>query len=102
MKTYNVNATSLIIRFTDEEENVVEHEVIELPCPNYMGDTAENSENSTEEYVEDDNIRYKIELYANIYEGNVAIYNDDTNEEIEDFEIEELYDEELANENEEF
>ena len=93
IKKYDINATRLIISFTIDNE-LVEHEVSDLPCPNYMKDTATDSENSTEDFVEYDDQTYRIELYANIYEGNVAIFNDSTEEEIEDFTIKEVFTEE--------
>jgi len=97
MKSFNVNASGLTIKFTCEITNEeVVLEVDEMPIPNYESDTIRNSENPTEQEFDYDNGRsYKVVVYKNIAEGNVEVY-DTTEDEfaIEDFEIIEEFEEE--------
>ena len=91
MKTYNITAVSLKIWFTNEDGNLVEGEVTDLPQPNLQAKNAEKSRNSDEKTIDyDEEHSYKVVLEVNMYEGNVQIFNDETDEEIENFDIEEI------------
>lgn len=93
MKQFNVNATGLIICFTDEENNIkVTLQVTEMPEPNYLSETIRGSENSAEEeFVYDDNGHsYRVVVYKSSVEGNVEVFDTTIEEEIEDFECEEI------------
>ena len=96
MKNFDINAISLTIRFTCEDmDETVELGTSVMPVPNYMAETIHDSENSDEEVIEyDDNHRYRVVLYANTAEGNVEVFNEDTGEEIENFEVESHFAEE--------
>ncbi len=98
MKQFDVNADRLIIRFdslVNHEE--IEHEFIDMPIPDYCAETIRNSENSEEEVFdpEVDGHTYKIVVYKNTVEGNVEVFDETENTEIDDFEIEELFDNEI-------
>lgn len=95
MKVFNVNATGLIIRFVCEENGEdVELQVSEMPEPNYLSESIRDSENSTEvEFESDGNGHsYRVAVYKSTVEGNVEVYDTTLDEEIEDFECEEITD----------
>lgn len=89
MKEFNLNATSLIVRFDNEEGEEIEWEIDSLPTPNPFADTASDSENS-DEYIHEDE-KYRAVVYVNNNEGNIELFNNETDDEIEDFEVEEFY-----------
>lgn len=96
MKNFNVNTDELDIQFACPQcgEQVSIHIPAEdMPSPNYFEDTAERSENSEELDVECEvcGLSFTIEVYKNMYEGNVQItYTDEDGhtQEIEDDDIE--------------
>lgn len=95
MKSINAYASSITIRFhcekTDED---VELHVEPLPEPNVLAEHANDGETS-EEYSEDaDNGRtYRVDVCKTMNEGRVVLYDvTDEEFEIEDFEVEEGYD----------
>lgn len=90
MKEFNVNAASLIISFVDDEGEEIEWEIDSLPIPNPFADTACDSENS-EEYISEDE-KYRANIYVNNNEGNIELFNNETEEEIDDFEVKEIFD----------
>lgn len=93
MKVFNVNATGLIIRFVCEENGeVVELIVSEMPEPNYLSESIRDSENSAEvEFESDGNGHsYRVVVYKSTAEGNVEVYDTTIDEEIIDFECEEI------------
>lgn len=89
MKEFNVNATSLIVRFDNEEGEEIEWKIDSLPIPNPFADTTSDSENS-DEYIHEDE-KYRAVVYVNNNEGNIELFNNETDDEIEDFEVEEFY-----------
>lgn len=95
MKEFDSNATKLVVSFVDQSVNEeVVWEIDEIPEANLLMDDASDSENSTEvEFTPfEDGDTYRAILYVNMYEGNIEIFNDDTDEEIKDFKIEEFFD----------
>ena len=88
MKSFNVNTTQLIVRFTCPECNhTIEADVSSsIPEPNMESDTAHESENCEEEelYCEGCNTSFTIEMYKNYYEGNVRITYFDRNEDLQE------------------
>ena len=91
MKQFNPNATRLIIRFTNGEDD--DWEIDEIPCANYEAETIRDSENSTE--VINETEKYRAVLYVDTAEGNIEIFDNETDEEIIEFEVEEIVDEEV-------
>ena len=95
MKSFNVNATAIVISFvceiTDEPVNI---HFDEMPEPNWQADSINASENSSEYEVDEDNgRRYRVVAYKNTVEGNVEVFDVTDDEfEVEDFEIEEEFD----------
>lgn len=101
MKNFSLHATSLIVRYIDKDDEKVEWEIDELPFANFEAETIGDSENN-DEYISDDE-NYKAVIYVNTTEGNIQLFNNITDEEIYDFEIEEVFDsedEEFGDENE--
>lgn len=98
MKSFDVNASGLTIEFTCKIANEqVLLDVDEMPIPNYESEIIRDSGNSTEQEFDYENGRsYKVVVYKNIAEGNVAVF-DITEEEfsIEDFTIIERFEKEL-------
>ena len=91
MKQFNPNATKLIARFVDKTINEeIEWEIDEIPSANIEAETIKDSENSTEIISDDESFR--AVLYTNMYEGNIEVFNNETDEEITDFDIQELID----------
>ena len=96
MKNFNVNTKELEIQFTCPicEKPVSQNISAEdMPSPNYYEDTAERSENCEEfeEVCGACGMSFMIEVYKNIYEGNVQVtYTDEDGnvQEIEDDDIE--------------
>lgn len=89
MKQFNLNATRLIISLGISEDE--KWEIDEIPSANFESETIRDSENSTE--VIDETEKYRAVLYVNMVEGNIELFNNETDEEITDFEIEEIFDE---------
>lgn len=98
METFNVNATSLTVEMTCVEcGESFTATLDEMPMANFAADNASDSENSEENSFEctECGHSYRAVLYKNMDEGNVEIFDEDTDEEIKDFEIsEEGFDEE--------
>lgn len=93
MKQFNVNATGLIIRFAcSADQEFEEFEITEMPEPNFLSETIRDSENSIEEEFESDSDShtYKVVVYKNLAEGNVEVFDTSSDEEITEFEIEEI------------
>lgn len=89
MKQFDSNAESLIVRFTDKKGEEIEWEIDELPCADFEAETIEDSENS-EEYIHEDEV-YRANIYVNQVEGNIEIFDTVSDEEITDFEVEEIF-----------
>lgn len=89
MKQFNVNATTLHISFICRDcGELIELEVSEIPQPNYAADSVADSENSDEITMQyDDDHSYRVVLYVNMVEGNVEVFDDETNEEITDIKV---------------
>ena len=98
MKCFNNNAIKLVVSFVEEKtkENV-EWEITEIPSVNYEADTVRNSYNFNEELYTpyEDGDTYKVVISVNQEKGEIELFNDSKNEEIFDFEIRELIDDEL-------
>ena len=96
MKQFNPNATKIVISFVGENSNeLVEWEINEIPVADFIQDSIRDSENSTEiEFSPNDKETYRAVLYVNSAEGNIELFNDETDEEITDFEIYEHFNEE--------
>ena len=93
MKQYNENAESITIRFNSAVNGEeIELEVKEMPMADYLSETINGSENSIEEEFESeiDDHTYRVVVYKNTVEGNVEVFDDTDDSEIDDFEIEEL------------
>ena len=90
MKEFNIAATRLLISFVDENKEDVLMEINNIPRGNFNSDTIRDSENSDEVLSEDE--RFKAVIYANMVEGNIELFNNETDEEITDFEVEEIID----------
>lgn len=88
MKNFNQNATKLIISLNNGEK----WEIDEIPSANINAETIRDSENSTEVISDDE--KYKAVLYVNQAEGNIEIYDNDSDEEITDFDVREVFEEE--------
>lgn len=88
MKNFNHNATKLIISLSNGEK----WEIDEIPCSNLESETIRDSENSTEVISDDE--KYKAVLYVNQAEGNIEIYDNNSDEEITDFDVSEIFEEE--------
>lgn len=98
MTSFNINATSLAVNFTCPETDIdVSLDIDNLPSPNHFAESINESENSSEEEFdyEENGHCYRVEIYVNIAEGNVAVYDitGDTELEIEDLDIEEFIEE---------
>ncbi len=96
MKTFNPNATKLIISFVEKSNNEkIEWTIEEIPTANMEADNASESENSNEVSFtpHEDADTYRVVLYVNMYEGNIELYNDDKGEEIKSFDIQEILEE---------
>lgn len=94
MKDYNCFADSLTIKFECPHcGNEVVYDIDYLPSPDWGADRASDSENSDDDYFacESCGQEFCIDIYVNIYEGNIVVTNADSNEEIEPIEIEEHY-----------
>lgn len=85
MKNFNQNATKLIISLNNGEK-------WEIESANINAETIRDSENSTEVISDDE--KYKAVLYVNQAEGNIEIYDNDSDEEITDFDVREIFEEE--------
>ena len=83
MKQYDLNATKLNVIFNDGSNNC--WEINEIPTGNLLAEHIGDSENSIEVISDDE--KYRAILYANIAEGQIEIYNNETDEEITDFEV---------------
>lgn len=98
MKSFNVNASKLTIKFTCEKTN--EQVVLvfdEMPNPNYAAEIIRDSEIPNEQEYDYENGRsYKVVVYKNIVEGNVEVFDTTEEEEVEiiDFELFEGFEEE--------
>lgn len=95
MKTFNVNSDQLIVRFTCPKcGNLIEEDVSDIiPVPNWGEEHASDSENSDSMEIEcpECGMQFTIEVYKNIYEGNVQIAycdKDGQEQEIDDDDIE--------------
>ena len=96
MKNFNVNTSELEIQFPCPKcEEMVSLYVSaeDMPSPNFFEDTAERSENCEELDVECEvcGLSLTIEVYKNMYEGNVQVtYTDEDGHlhELEDDDIE--------------
>ena len=96
MKTFNPNATKLIVSFVEKCNNEeIEWTIEEIPTANMEADNAPESENSNEVSFtpHEDADTYRVVLYVNMNEGNISLYNDDKEEEIETFSIKEIFEE---------
>ena len=96
MKTFNPNATKLIVSFVEKSNNEkIEWTIEEIPTANMEADNASESENSNEVSFtpHEDADTYRVVLYVNMYEGNIELYNDDKGEEIKSFDIQEILEE---------
>jgi hypothetical protein len=96
MKEFSQHATRLVISFVSKKENErVEWEITEIPCANYESETIRGSENYNEvEFTPfDDGDTYLVVLSVNQEKGDLSLYNENTDEEINDFEIKEFFDE---------
>ena len=91
MKTFNPTAQKLVVYFENDDEYI--WEIDEIPCANIYAESIRDSENSTEVISEDEN--YRAVLYVNTTEGNIEIFNNETDEEITEFTIKEIVDEEI-------
>ena len=90
MEQFNPNATRLIISFDNGEDE--DWEIDEIPGANLESETIRDSENSTE--VINETEKYRAVLYVNISEGNIEIFDNETDEEITEFQVEEIIEEE--------
>ena len=95
MKNFNVNTDQLIIKFTCPIcGETVEADVSEsIPMPDWGAEHASDSENVDSMEIEcpECGMQFTIEVFKNIYEGNVRIayYDEDGQEqEIDDEDIE--------------
>lgn len=88
MKNFNQNATKLIISLNNGEK----WEIDEIPSANINAETIRDSGNSTEVISDDE--KYKAVLCVNLAEGNIEIYDNDSDEEITDFDVREIFEEE--------
>lgn len=96
MKIFNPNATKLIVSFAEKCDNEeIEWTIEEIPTANMEADNAPESENSNEVSFtpHEDADTYRVVLYVNMNEGNISLYNDDKEEEIETFSIKEIFEE---------
>lgn len=96
MKNFNVNTDQLIVKFTCPIcGDTIEKDVTEsIPVPDWSAEHATDSENSdsTDVVCESCGKEFTIEIFKNIYEGNVQVsYYDTYNiwHEIDDVELEE-------------
>lgn len=89
MKQFNPNATRLIISFDNNEDE--EWEIDEIPSANFEAESIRDSENSIE--VFNDTEKYRAILYVNSTEGNIEVFDNETDEEITDFEVEDIIEE---------
>lgn len=89
MTQFDQNADGLIIRFTDEEGEEIVWEIDALPLANPIAETYEDSVNSEEYFYDDD--KYKAIVYVSLTDGNIELFNNETYEEITDFEVEKTY-----------
>lgn len=96
MKQFNPYVTKIRLSFVSEKSGEpIEWEIDEIPLADYSQDSVRNSENSTEiEFSPNDEEIYRVVLYVNSAEGNIELFNDETDEEITDFEIHEYFNEE--------
>lgn len=85
--------------------NEVQYEIGYLPSPDWGADTAADSENSDDENICCDQCghNYCVDIFMNIYEGNVVVTDLENYKEIEPVNVEEQYmeDEDYYNEYEE-
>lgn len=98
MKQFNPLATRLIICFVDNKLNeYVEWEITDIPSANMLSETIGDSWNSNEEEYTpfEDGDTYRIVINVNQEKGEIVLFNDTENKEIEDFEIKEIFDEEV-------
>lgn len=74
----------------------VQHEMGYLPSPDWGADTAAESENSDDEDICCDKCghEYCVDIFMNIYEGNIIVTDLKNNKEIEAVHVEEYYMEE--------
>ena len=92
MKQFNINAIGLTIKFSCQSNGeYVAFEIDSIPSPNYFADSIRDSENSSEEeFVPfEDGDTYVVRIYVNTAEGNVELINLSTDENIDDYIIEE-------------
>lgn len=94
MESFNPFADSLDISFTCPHcHEKTSYRVNDVPSPDWSGDTAASSEN----YDDDDfccehcNHPYSIDVFVNIYDGEIVIRDSETNEEVKDLKVEEYF-----------
>lgn len=96
MTSFQILVNSIIVRFTCPQcGEKVKQELYNIPIPNGGADTASDSENSDDEDLLCDNCghEFRAEIYANMYEGNVEIIDAESNDVIENVEVEVNYEE---------
>lgn len=97
MKSFDSTVDAITISFECPYcGNDVQHEMGYLPIPDWGADTAAESENSDDEDICCDNCghEYCVDVFMNIYEGNIIVTDIKTNKEIEEVCIEEYFVEE--------
>ena len=94
MESFNPFADSLDVHFTcphcGEETS---YQVCEMPSPDWSGDTAASSENYDDDDFSCEHCEhpYSIDIFVNIYDGEIVIRDIETNQEIENVTIDEHY-----------
>lgn len=99
-KQFDQFATRIVVRFVSEKENEeVEWEIDEIPEANLETDTVGGSENyaETEFTPFEDGDTYKAVLCVNQERGTIQLFNETTDEEIREFEVEEFFDDDNDN-----
>lgn len=95
MKKFSKSASVINVSFTCPICGAdVELEIEDLPVPDMSADNVPDSENSDDYDVACDTCAqdFRVEVYVNMYEGNVAVY-DSNNDEIYDVDVEVLAEE---------
>lgn len=105
MTSFNSMVDAITISFECPHcKNQIEYDVEQLPSPDWGADTAAESENSDDEYFSCGHCghEYCVDLFMNIYEGNVVVTDNEDNKEIGPVVVDEHYlDEDYEDEEEE-
>ena len=94
MTSFNPMVDAITISFECPHcKNQIEYDVEQLPSPDWGADTAAESENSDDEYFSCGHCghEYCVDLFMNIYEGNLVVTDNEDNKEVGPVIVEEYY-----------